>query len=208
MTKPKYSIIARKTKRIRHLAVRILAPKLYEHGKYFPRPMTEFLKTHFEARDLVGAEIGVGFGENAENMLRVLSIRKLFLIDPFQPYLQDGELITRWYSKSVFSTENRLSKFKDKIEFVRRESSKASNLIPDNLDFVYVDGNHAYQFVKKDLQLYYPKVRENGVIGGHDFSIGSLGVCKAVIRFVNENNLNLQGRGVDWWIIKPLSTAF
>jgi hypothetical protein len=52
------------------------------------------------------------------------------------------------------------SKFKDKVQFILKKSSEAVNNLPDNLDFVYIDGNHTYEFVKKDIDLYYPKIRK------------------------------------------------
>ena len=41
--------------------------------------------------------------------------------------------------------------------------------IDDNfLDWVYIDGNHRYEFVLKDLQLSARKVRLGGMIAGDD----------------------------------------
>jgi hypothetical protein len=39
----------------------------------------------------------------------------------------------------------------------------------ESLDFVYIDANHKYDAVKKDLELWYPKVRKGGVFAGHDY---------------------------------------
>ena len=83
---------------------------------------------------------------------------------------------------------------------------------PDDVDFVYIDGNHSYEFVKKDIELYYPKVRNGGILGGHDFNL--YGVAKAVVEFIDKNNLKLCNsktndkykeveRFIDWWIVKP-----
>ena len=107
-------------------------------------------------------------------------------------------------SKEFLLAKENLRRFKNKVEFIRKKSSEASELIPKDLDFIYIDGNHTYDFVKKDIQLYYPKVRKNGVIGGHDFAVDFLGICKAVLEFANDNDLELHGRIRDWWIIKKL----
>ena len=50
----------------------------------------------------------------------------------------------------------------------------------DDIDFIYIDANHSYQSVKKDLQLYLPKIKVNGVIGGHDYVEPWTGVIDAV----------------------------
>ncbi|GAI57889.1 unnamed protein product [marine sediment metagenome] len=83
-------------------------------------------------------------------------------------------------------------------------SADAVNLIPDNLDFVYIDGNHAYEFVKEDIKNYWPKVKKGGVFGGHDYYNLSKAreVKKAVDEFVKENKLKLFTGNIDWWVVK------
>lgn len=50
-----------------------------------------------------------------------------------------------------------------------------------SLDFVYIDGEHTYKGVKKDIELFLPKIKPNGFIGGHDFKPKWKGVMDAVI---------------------------
>tara|TARA_B100000029_G_scaffold311698_1_gene304190 strand:- start:46315 stop:46977 length:663 start_codon:yes stop_codon:yes gene_type:complete len=35
-------------------------------------------------------------------------------------------------------------------------------------DAVFIDGNHSYEYVKKDLENYYPKVKAGGIVALHD----------------------------------------
>ena len=50
-------------------------------------------------------------------------------------------------------------------------SYNISNQFQDNqYDFVYIDADHTYESVKKDLELYLPKVKNGGIIGGHDYT--------------------------------------
>lgn len=137
-------------------------------------------------KSLTGVEIGVDHGFNAKTMLKNLPIKKLYLIDA-------------GFRKK---TLKRLSKYQDKIKFIEKYSDKAAEDVPGNLDFIYVDGGHEYECVKKDIELYYPKVKKGGVFGGHDFDANHLEVCKAVFEFVQKNNLRLYGKHRDWWIIK------
>lgn len=96
----------------------------------------------------------------------------------------------------------RLKRFNDKITWIKAYSDIAASKIPRDLDFVYIDGNHDYEFVKQDIALYYPKVRNGGVIGGHNFEGGFIGVVKAVMEFCEKNNLTFYGNKSDWWILK------
>lgn len=163
---------------------------------WYTRPMTKFLLKNYKNKNLMGAEIGVEYGLNAKTMLRYLSIEKLYLIDPY--FNQENNSGDKQYKEA----RKYLSKYDDKIKFIRKTSEKGADEVPDNLDFVYIDGSHNYKDVKKDIELYYIKVKKGGIIGGHDFWADKIEVCKAVLDFVNKNNLNLNGRLTDWWIIK------
>jgi predicted O-methyltransferase YrrM len=55
----------------------------------------------------------------------------------------------------------------------------AADRIADNsLDLVFIDANHSYDYVKKDIIKYTPKLKENGLLTGHD--IDYPGVNQAV----------------------------
>lgn len=164
---------------------------------WFTRSMTRFMIKNFSNKELIGAEIGVEYGLNAKTMLKYLSIEKLYLIDPY-PDNQDSISGDQRYNK----TKKYLSKYRNKIQFIRKTSEQAYAEIPNDIDFIYIDGAHEYDDVKKDIELYYKKVKKGGIIGGHDFWASEIGVCKAVIEFANNNNLKLYGKLTDWWIIK------
>jgi predicted O-methyltransferase YrrM len=68
---------------------------------------------------------------------------------------------------------------------LKMKSFDASRLFElDSLDFVYIDGNHQYEFIKSDLENYYPRVKKGGIISGHDYEWkGTPDVKKAVDEF-------------------------
>jgi len=152
---------------------------------YQIRPMISYIKNNYNHQNLIGIEIGVLHGDNAYSIMTNLYMRKLYLIDPFK------------------STAQQLNVFKDKVIFIVKKSEDAGDDVPNSIDFVYIDGDHSYDGVKKDIDLYYPKVKSGGIIGGHDFRADESGVAKAVLEFVDKNNLKLQGFKMDWWITKP-----
>jgi|APGre2960657404_1045060.scaffolds.fasta_scaffold01555_8 predicted O-methyltransferase YrrM len=57
------------------------------------------------------------------------------------------------------------------INPIRMLSLDACNLYADNsLDFVYIDASHEYEDIKNDILNWLPKVKNNGILAGHDFS--------------------------------------
>ncbi len=65
---------------------------------------------------------------------------------------------------------------------MKMTSEEASAYFKDGVfDFIYLDGNHNYEFVRQDIDLWLPKVKRGGYFGGHDYSNLALpGVMKAV----------------------------
>lgn len=59
------------------------------------------------------------------------------------------------------------------------------------MDFVFIDAAHDYESVKKDINAWLPKVKENGIIAGHDYEWCD-DVKKAVKEFFIENHINQQ----------------
>lgn len=70
----------------------------------------------------------------------------------------------------------------------RGYSHEVCNNFEDNyFDWIYIDGNHQYEVVKKDLELYYPKIKAGGFITGDDYGEGGWwqgGVKRAVDEFI------------------------
>ena len=66
------------------------------------------------------------------------------------------------------------------------------------LDFIYIDGDHRYEGVLADLNGWRPKLREGGIMAGHDWSFKT--VQKALVEvFKDKEAVLFQG---DSWGIK------
>lgn len=167
----------------------ILYPKIYAEL----RPMIQYIQENSRSL-LTGAEIGVFKGHHAHSILKNLQVKTLYLVDPYQIYLQDGEVINPIPAKRI--AKQTLKSF-NQVQWV------TASEIPENLDFIYIDANHQYKAVKADLQLYYGKVKVGGVLGGHDFSNQFSGVVQAVTEFAVSHRLKLYVEQPDWWIVKP-----
>jgi len=170
------------------------------HPSSYTRPMIKAVQDKNQ-KDLVGLEIGVDEGLNTLNILKNLNIKKLYLVDPYEFIEYDSGLKVDW-SKHKKTAIKRLEPYKTQINFIFKSDVDAVDDVPNDLDFVYVDGNHDYKYVKRDIELYYPKVKVGGIFGGHDFSTASFGCCRAVIEFAEKKNLKFYGKEWDWWVLK------
>jgi cephalosporin hydroxylase len=80
-----------------------------------------------------------------------------------------------------------------KIKLIRQDSHKQAtlrkikNIIKNKkIDLLFIDGDHSYEGVKKDFEMYAPLVRDDGIIAFHDIvDIPDDGSCD-VLKFWNE----------------------
>jgi hypothetical protein len=182
--------------------------------RIFPRPFERLssLREKQHGGGLVGIEIGVAAGEHALSLLKNLNIERLYLIDPYEDYEQylEGKLHYGIDQLAISETEllarAALEKYSNQIIWLKKHSADAINFIDEKVDFVYIDGNHQYEFVVEDINNYFPLLKEFGVLGGHDYYNGFQrehdGVINAVINFSVSHGLQLRSELPDWWIEK------
>ncbi len=70
------------------------------------------------------------------------------------------------------------------VKVHRNTSAESCSQFPQNyFDWIYIDGNHQYEFVKLDLEMFLPKVKMHGLVAGDDYGSPGWwqdGVTKAV----------------------------
>ena len=74
-----------------------------------------------------------------------------------------------------------------------------------SFDWVYVDGNHLYDYVRSDLALYDPKVKPGGLIAGDDYGDAGWwedGVTRAVDEFVAERGYEVVSLAAHQFVLR------
>ena len=114
-----------------------------------------------------GAEIGVWDGFNAKSMLKLIPGLHLYLVDPYKYYKSLPRLKDR-YSKAKGRAHRNLGK--SNVTWLEEMSARAANRVENgSLDFVYIDGNHMYEYALLDIMVWEKKVRRGGIVSGHDY---------------------------------------
>ena len=190
--------------------------KIGRHGT-----SVDLCREYFKGKtfDLV-VELGTRFGESTISLNSNSIIKRLVTIDPYlryEDYKGDGGWNTAT-DETYERTKRLLSSFSN-IEMVRAMSSDAVDIFEDNsIDFIFVDGNHTYQYILEDLELYYPKVKSGGTLCGDDYfmeagAYGKKMVQEAVNEFAEKYSLELHTQGFhrgyakNWTLIKPLDLS-
>ena len=131
---------------------------------------------------LVMAEIGLFSGASTTIFLASGKVDKLYAVDSWRDYAEDA--VPYW---TPFTWQDVRDTFmagpgqRAEVTVLAMPSLEGAAQIADGtLDFVYIDANHAYDYIKADLTAWLPKVRTNGWLGGHDYWPRSPGVVRAV----------------------------
>lgn len=163
----------------------------------------------------VGVEIGVQVGGYSETILSKSKLSKLYSVDCWKHFGGYEDIANKPQYKQYYyllRTILRLWKFGKRSKIVRNFSEDAVKRVRNNyLDFVYIDAQHSYSGAKKDIEMWYPKVKSGGVFAGHDyvagrFHEGNFDVKGAVDEFVKKSKDKLYITGEkefpSWYIIK------
>lgn len=148
------------------------------------------------------AELGVLQGDFSEMIFKALKPEALFLIDPF-------EIGKETYGKefnnqpTAYSTESDYNKLMERL--MNNEAFLKTAIIYKDysydrvhkfrrsvFDFIYHDASHEYEDIKRDLREWLPKLKEHGIMAGHDYvNLNGFGVIQAVDEFCKEHNFEM-----------------
>ncbi|HTY56400.1 MAG TPA: class I SAM-dependent methyltransferase [Candidatus Binataceae bacterium] len=97
------------------------------------------------------------------------------------------------YQEGRISTMKRLKQRGQKLHLLRCDSHDAGTLRrvqelfqSEKIDFLFIDGDHRYEGVKQDFDMYRPLVAKGGIIGFHDILEAPEDTGGDVSRFWNE----------------------
>ena len=83
--------------------------------------------------------------------------------------------------RQAFELAMRRGGVRDLIQVIESESHTAAERFQEeSLDFVFIDADHSYEEVKRDIAAWIPKIKCGGVLAGHDHCEQFPGVVRAV----------------------------
>ena len=127
------------------------------------------------------------FGESVENVNEIIPNTKFN--NPLKKIY--FEYILKQDPYSIDAVAHLLKKFKKNIHLIKGNSNQLLKKIDmTKIDYVFLDGGHAYETVKSDLYYSKPALENNGSILCDDYNLGQApGVKQAIDEFVADNKL-------------------
>lgn len=84
--------------------------------------------------------------------------------------------------------KNNMKPVENYYKDLRMTSVEAAKLFEDkSLDFVFIDASHQYEDVKNDILAWKPKMKNGGILAGHDYTSYWTGVVQAVNEILPNN---------------------
>ena len=118
-----------------------------------------------------GVEIGVFKGEFSKHILNNWG-GTLYMIDVWRPLGNEYEDASnhKEHIDAYQQTMENIKGFEDRGIMIRASSEISANMFQDeSLDFIFIDANHAYDFVVDDINLWFSKLKKGGIFSGHDY---------------------------------------
>lgn len=140
----------------------------------------------YELRDVDGvvhmAELGVSTAMTSNFLVDLFPKLHITLVDTY-PYPEIKSLVNR---------------HPDRVKFLHGTTVETAQLVENNsLDLIFIDAQHTYENVSEDIRHWAPKLRDTGILGGHDLYDR---VFPGVRKAVEEVGVPYEaGPGHTWW---------
>ncbi len=130
-----------------------------------------FLKHLIETNNFrIMIEVGIDTGKTTFHLLDTIPQLTIYAVDTD---------ISKFYNISV------KEKYGDRLVPIQGYSFQVADQFADNFaDIIFIDADHSYASVKKDILKYTPKLKKGGLLTGHD--IDYPGVNKAVNEVIKD----------------------
>lgn len=172
----------------------------------------EWLKTL--PKKMKWAELGVFVGEFSKLIYDTCDPETLDLVDIFPTATSSGDKDgNNIVQKNLTSIPEQLANhFNDaRVRIFKMRTDEYLLSKKEKIDCVYIDADHSYEAVKRDLMLSYEIINEGGLICGHDFCRQKYpGVVRAVEELCQEKNLKvdfISSCGLPTFAIRKISNA-
>ena len=148
-------------------------------------------------------EVGVWKGDFSRQIWNISSPNLLVLVDSWTfdekvrgcaPQVSGEEPLSQnFFDQAKKDTYDKFKNIQN-VHILDFNSQQASSKYEDNFfDYIYIDAEHTYQAVTKDLEVWYPKLKKNGTLFGDDYywreEDDTFSLHRAYQEFIQKNHI-------------------
>jgi hypothetical protein len=149
------------------------------------------------------AEVGVWKGDFSRQIWSISNPNLLVLVDSWNfdekvrgcaPQVIGEEPLNQiFFDQAKKDTYDKFQNIQN-VHILDLNSFEASHNYEDNFfDYIYIDAEHTYEAVTKDLEVWYPKLKKNGILFGDDYywreEDATLSLHRAYQEFIKKNKI-------------------
>jgi len=198
-----------------------LVPFILLYSRFFMRRGTKYLsifsytnlaerETLYNlARNLKDGSVIVEVGSHLGATSCMLALgnknNKIFCVDPWKNETMPEGL------RDTFPEFKHNTKDFSNITPLRGTSEDVVKTFNEKIDFLFIDGDHSYEAVKKDVFNWLPKCKENAIIAFHDVGpVGSIeyGVNKVIQEYIKPIEKKVVASLTNLYVVQISSSKF
>lgn len=174
--------------------------------KLFSVERIDLIKQYLKKKNPISLEIGVHRGDFSKKLFLNFRPKKLVLVDPWKVF-DESIYKQSWYGNSDKLGQKKQDHYYEEVtthfekeilngevEIFRTTSDKYFRTNKYKFDLIYIDGNHLYDFVQKDISNSLDHINDNAIIILDDYKLKGWwndGVTKAVDYFVDAKKIKI-----------------
>lgn len=179
-----------------------------QHSWFFNAEIVQQLLV--KLRPKVVLEVGSWMGASARFVASMGFVEKVVCVDHWdrnrvenwRPGAHPEEWMDNMYEHFLANCLH--TGLESKIFPLRLDSIEGARYLAElgqKFDWIYIDGAHATEMVRKDIRNYFPMLKQNGLFCGDDWSFATEpeNVQVAVTEFARELKCTLKAAGNFWW---------
>jgi hypothetical protein len=141
------------------------------------------------------AEVGTWKGRSLCSVADVIVAHNLSVVavDTFDGTVSEGNQSCGAPAigiQNIFESNLRKFNLADRTKVIKGDSAESAKLFPDNYFYcVFIDADHEYESVKRDVNAWWSKVQPGGILCGHDWQ-WSWSVARALKDIFGEESIH------------------
>lgn len=146
-------------------------------------------------------QLGVWLGKSVCCLADIIKRKnlKIIAVDTFAGTLNDDTQTKEFMSTSeeYFDHNIRVSELENYVTKMKMTTDEAAKLVEREIaDVIFIDADHTYPFVVRDIRNWKPILKPNGIMCGHDYMLND--VYRAVHDSYRAEDINIDNE--IWWI--------
>lgn len=152
------------------------------------------------------AELGVATGRLTHDLVHWELFETVYMVDKWQQVSEqhgDGSFQQSWHDANHLMALAVWEAHPDRVKILRGDTVQMAEHVPDgSLSFCFVDADHSYDGVTRDIEAWRPKMVAGGVMAFDDYLSIDYGVQAAVEAYLGraaEHTEEIKGVSVGWF---------